>query len=101
MAHLLSIGYAKLNPRRKSVILNGRQKLQRKQCMKESEKLMSAREKMMLLLIYYANKLVEPMNTVVIIRQLYRYYPPEKKHRSEEHTSELQSRFDLVCRLLL
>src|SRR5699024_11961945 len=22
----------------------------------------------------------------------------EKKHRSEEHTSELQSRFDLVCR---
>src|SRR5699024_12579118 len=25
----------------------------------------------------------------------------EKKNRSEEHTSELQSRFDLVCRLLL
>src|SRR5699024_11441784 len=24
-----------------------------------------------------------------------------RKHRSEEHTSELQSRFDLVCRLLL
>src|SRR5438067_5214968 len=24
-----------------------------------------------------------------------------KKFRSEEHTSELQSRFDLVCRLLL
>src|SRR5699024_11347981 len=24
-----------------------------------------------------------------------------KKYRSEEHTSELQSRFDLVCRLLL
>src|SRR5438067_9673769 len=24
-----------------------------------------------------------------------------KLHRSEEHTSELQSRFDLVCRLLL
>src|SRR5207249_7817442 len=24
-----------------------------------------------------------------------------KAHRSEEHTSELQSRFDLVCRLLL
>src|SRR5437868_8856653 len=23
------------------------------------------------------------------------------QHRSEEHTSELQSRFDLVCRLLL
>src|SRR5437868_14785941 len=25
----------------------------------------------------------------------------EEAHRSEEHTSELQSRFDLVCRLLL
>src|SRR5699024_12158160 len=25
----------------------------------------------------------------------------EVDHRSEEHTSELQSRFDLVCRLLL
>src|SRR2546421_3647337 len=27
--------------------------------------------------------------------------PPESAHRSEEHTSELQSRSDLVCRLLL
>src|SRR5699024_11781008 len=26
---------------------------------------------------------------------------PNTKQRSEEHTSELQSRFDLVCRLLL
>src|SRR5699024_12089438 len=26
---------------------------------------------------------------------------PRKTHRSEEHTSELQSRFDIVCRLLL
>src|SRR5699024_11507770 len=26
---------------------------------------------------------------------------PERRRRSEEHTSELQSRFDLVCRLLL
>src|SRR5438105_8311063 len=26
---------------------------------------------------------------------------PESPHRSEEHTSELQSRVDLVCRLLL
>src|SRR5690349_23378060 len=26
---------------------------------------------------------------------------PERGHRSEEHTSELQSRRDLVCRLLL
>src|SRR2546422_6331899 len=27
--------------------------------------------------------------------------PCKKKHRSEEHTSELQSRLHLVCRLLL
>src|SRR5437868_11933856 len=27
--------------------------------------------------------------------------PPAVRSRSEEHTSELQSRFDLVCRLLL
>src|SRR5207249_9603449 len=27
--------------------------------------------------------------------------PPNRMQRSEEHTSELQSRFDLVCRLLL
>src|SRR5699024_11822968 len=32
-----------------------------------------------------------------------RVTPPDELHhnRSEEHTSELQSRFDLVCRLLL
>src|SRR5699024_12320161 len=38
-------------------------------------------------------------------RQLRRHpaaqYPPTHRLRSEEHTSELQSRFDLVCRLLL
>src|SRR5207249_5305841 len=28
-------------------------------------------------------------------------HPPMPEVRSEEHTSELQSRFDLVCRLLL
>src|SRR5699024_11577589 len=28
-------------------------------------------------------------------------YPADRGARSEEHTSELQSRFDLVCRLLL
>src|SRR5206468_12652019 len=30
-----------------------------------------------------------------------RRYPPVSPQRSEEHTSELQSRSDLVCRLLL
>src|SRR5699024_12192175 len=29
------------------------------------------------------------------------FYDTVVKERSEEHTSELQSRFDLVCRLLL
>src|SRR5699024_12588772 len=29
------------------------------------------------------------------------HQPAEGENRSEEHTSELQSRFDLVCRLLL
>src|SRR5438034_6303808 len=29
------------------------------------------------------------------------YSEPDKKKRSEEHTSELQSHSDLVCRLLL
>src|SRR2546428_1186649 len=30
-----------------------------------------------------------------------RFAPPKRTDRSEEHTSELQSRSDLVCRLLL
>src|SRR5699024_11416129 len=42
------------------------------------------------------------------LQQLLQFYPYKERtlshlipHRSEEHTSELQSRFDLVCRLLL
>src|SRR5699024_11940550 len=35
------------------------------------------------------------------IRATYAYQVVEEMGRSEEHTSELQSRFDLVCRLLL
>src|SRR5207249_12043389 len=34
-------------------------------------------------------------------RELERDRPLDRAQRSEEHTSELQSRFDLVCRLLL
>src|SRR5699024_11301687 len=35
-------------------------------------------------------------------KKWFRYYLPLSfQFRSEEHTSELQSRFDLVCRLLL
>src|SRR5699024_12869573 len=33
--------------------------------------------------------------------QGFRAHPGSQRRRSEEHTSELQSRFDLVCRLLL
>src|SRR5699024_11872483 len=42
---------------------------------------------------------------VVFENESYYYYcniaSPARWQRSEEHTSELQSRFDLVCRLLL
>src|SRR5438034_1626862 len=34
-------------------------------------------------------------------RRRSRHKPPSQQHRSEEHTSELQSHSDLVCRLLL
>src|SRR5690606_40813488 len=37
----------------------------------------------------------------VIIVWLYRAFPVTVQRRSEEHTSELQSRENLVCRLLL
>src|SRR3712207_8580806 len=37
----------------------------------------------------------------VLLNQLKRICKPNRKFRSEEHTSELQSRQYLVCRLLL
>src|SRR5699024_11403650 len=42
-----------------------------------------------------ANKPIQPANTANTLFTLI------DDKRSEEHTSELQSRFDLVCRLLL
>src|SRR5699024_12730809 len=39
--------------------------------------------------------------TMVAIRNVFEVDPAWYCFRSEEHTSELQSRFDLVCRLLL
>src|SRR5699024_12780525 len=36
-----------------------------------------------------------------LIRNIEKYLDKNQDYRSEEHTSELQSRFDLVCRLLL
>src|SRR5699024_11496383 len=35
------------------------------------------------------------------LQQSRAYSPLQCRYRSEEHTSELQSRFDIVCRLLL
>src|SRR5699024_3659228 len=35
------------------------------------------------------------------VDDIYRFVEQSSSERSEEHTSELQSRFDLVCRLLL
>src|SRR5699024_12134226 len=47
-------------------------------------------------------KVLNMMKAVLEARQkLKQYIHPTLLMRSEEHTSELQSRFDLVCRLLL
>src|SRR5699024_12085668 len=57
--------------------------------------------------INYVNKIVEKeetfkgVYTVLLSSLIYKYFNPMQDVRSEEHTSELQSRFDLVCRLLL
>src|SRR5699024_12804675 len=40
-------------------------------------------------------------NTLVAVRQIDNQHTVIFQRRSEEHTSELQSRFDSVCRLLL
>src|SRR5699024_11742354 len=49
-----------------------------------------------------SKEIIEAVASVGLItdKQLFYFYKVRKK-RSEEHTSELQSRFDLVCRLLL
>src|SRR5699024_11225945 len=56
------------------------------------------------------NPLETALELTRLVRAEYESYGTEKSHlrtdedearRSEEHTSELQSRFDLVCRLLL
>src|SRR5699024_11414763 len=45
--------------------------------------------------------LAHPDGPFLGVRELHRVNASDAKERSEEHTSELQSRFDLVCRLLL
>src|SRR5699024_11512858 len=44
---------------------------------------------------------VPVIRPVVVSRSINFIFPCLPNPRSEEHTSELQSRFDLVCRLLL
>src|SRR5699024_12696127 len=51
-----------------------------------------------MLLIIRKLKRSRDMNHLISHRKI---YPRTLLKRSEEHTSELQSRFDLVCRLLL
>src|SRR3989440_6370796 len=52
--------------------------------------------------LYSEFKQFFPRNAVEYFVSYFDYYQPEAYiPRSEEHTSELQSRSDLVCRLLL
>src|SRR5699024_11545529 len=50
-----------------------------------------------------SKKLLLEEKDLILNRSFYSnaVYGPMYDYRSEEHTSELQSRFDLVCRLLL
>src|SRR5699024_12692790 len=49
------------------------------------------------------SRMKDYMDNILIARQTFKYTSEGSVGlmRSEEHTSELQSRFDLVCRLLL
>src|SRR5699024_11846693 len=59
------------------------------------------------LLLLYINTVAYIALWGLTLIRLFKYFPRFRKDmmshekRSEEHTSELQSRFDLVCRLLL
>src|SRR5699024_11870297 len=44
---------------------------------------------------------IHTVSQLVKIKSATHHFPSKSLLRSEEHTSELQSRFDLVCRLLL
>src|SRR5699024_5317709 len=50
---------------------------------------------------FEASKLLAMEGSTGKIDGIYRDAHPDVTRRSEEHTSELQSRFDIVCRLLL
>src|SRR5207249_5472891 len=50
---------------------------------------------------FISHALQAPASTAACIQNAILAILAQHKERSEEHTSELQSRFDLVCRLLL
>src|SRR5699024_4134548 len=52
-------------------------------------------------LLYTSGTTGAPKGVMLTHRNNYLHALSAMHHRSEEHTSELQSRFDLVCRLLL
>src|SRR5699024_11295420 len=51
-------------------------------------------------LFHYIENSLQPLPKS-LLQSIYKKSYVRKGYRSEEHTSELQSRFDLVCRLLL
>src|SRR2546422_8618016 len=58
-------------------------------------------EEIELKLVYFLEDAGFPSITVPPVHFDPRHYDPKGDTRSEEHTSELQSRLHLVCRLLL
>src|SRR5687768_17914279 len=52
-------------------------------------------------LITYTEFYNYALDHINLMNEYYRWQNPSKTNRSEEHTSELQSRLHLVCRLLL
>src|SRR5699024_11943838 len=50
-------------------------------------------------ILYRMKRIIQKHNLLILYMIMVQL--SEVKARSEEHTSELQSRFDLVCRLLL
>src|SRR5699024_11447777 len=71
--------------------------------------LAAAKEQNISILSYLANHFNAPVIAwmapiiaiIAITKSFLGHYLGAREGRSEEHTSELQSRFDLVCRLLL
>src|SRR5699024_11254493 len=61
----------------------------------------TATDIVVIVVIAAATAVFARLGLVSIIALLLRTLPDGRVRRSEEHTSELQSRFDLVCRLLL